>query len=143
MTKKQFAFYAIMALCAAVLFIAAPDIADAQTIISGELAEKVTEKTDLSNETSPVQTASIIIGALLNALGLISVGIILFAGFKWMTAQGNQSQVEDAQKTLRYAVIGLVIILGSYGIALFVFDQIESATSFAGASPAETAETEE
>ena len=142
MTKKTLGISSIILLFVGMLFLIAPESADAQTIISDNLVEKVTDTTDLSNDTSPVQTASIIIGAFLNALGLISVGIILFAGFKWMTAQGNQSQVEDAQKTLRYAIIGLVIILGSYGIALFVFDQIESATSFAGASPAETVEAE-
>ncbi len=57
-------------------------------------------------------------------LGMIAVGIILFAGFKWMTAGGNDEAVEGAQKMLIQGVVGLVIIIAAYLIAGVVINII-------------------
>ena len=69
-----------------------------------------------------------IIVVILGFLGLIAVVLILIGGFMWMTAGGNEEKVADARKTLQAAVIGLLIILASYGISLYVFVIIEGAT---------------
>ncbi|HLD21359.1 MAG TPA: hypothetical protein VJB65_00495 [Patescibacteria group bacterium] len=79
---------------------------------------------------SPTAIAMVIIGAFLGVLGIIAVSLILYAGFKWMTAAGNQEQVKKAQEMLKNAVIGLLIILASYGIALYIFSILETATGF-------------
>jgi len=66
---------------------------------------------------------------VLGFLGIIAVVLILYAGFKWMTSQGNEDQVGDAKKIIIASVIGLVIILSAYIIANFVISQIHSATT--------------
>jgi len=53
-------------------------------------------------------------------LGLACVILIMLAGFKWMTAAGNEKAVEDAKGTLKNAAIGLIIILAAWGITLYV-----------------------
>jgi len=57
----------------------------------------------------------------LGFLGLVTVIIILYGGFIWMTSQGDAAKVEKAKKILTNAIIGLIIILSAYMIVAFIF----------------------
>ncbi|MDD2758570.1 MAG: hypothetical protein PHD72_04370 [Patescibacteria group bacterium] len=61
-----------------------------------------------------------IIRIALGLVGIVLVVIIIYGGFLWMTAGGNEEQIGKAKKVLTNAVIGLVIILSAYAIVLFV-----------------------
>jgi hypothetical protein len=69
-----------------------------------------------------------VVTALLGFLGIIAILIILWGGFKWMTAAGNEEKVGEAKKILTAGIIGLVIIFVSYALAAFVITQLMSAT---------------
>lgn len=69
-----------------------------------------------------------VINVALGFLGVIAVGIILYGGFKWMTAAGNEDKVEESKKLLGAGVIGLIIVLSAWAIATFILGQIYSAT---------------
>lgn len=79
------------------------------------------------------QDPRIIISKIINTimlfLGIIAVVLVLVAGFKWMTAAGNEDQVSSAKNLLGQAAIGLVIILASWGIAQFILDTLVNATN--------------
>ncbi len=47
----------------------------------------------------------------------VIVFFIIFAGFKYVTAQGNPGKIEEATTTLTYAIIGGVLILAAVAIA--------------------------
>ena len=70
-----------------------------------------------------------VINFALGFLGVIAVALILFGGFKWMTAAGNEEKVEEAKKLLGAGVIGLIIILAAWAIATFIIGQIYTATT--------------
>ncbi len=57
---------------------------------------------------------------ILNVLLVLAVPIIIFfiifAGFTYVTAQGNPEKIKTATRSLTYAIIGAVLILG--GVAL-------------------------
>lgn len=80
------------------------------------------------NKNDPRVIAANIIKFLLGFLGIIAVVIILFAGFKWMTAGGDSKSIDAAKGLLKDGVIGLVIILSSWAIANFVIDQLLNVT---------------
>ena len=65
-----------------------------------------------------------IIKVALGFLGLLAVIFILYGGFVWMTAGGNQDKIVKARKILINAAIGLLIILSSYALASYIFKQI-------------------
>ena len=65
-----------------------------------------------------------IIQIALSFLGALALVIIMYAGFKWMTSGGEEDKIEAAKKTLRDAIIGLVIILASWAIVTFVLTQL-------------------
>jgi Zn-dependent protease with chaperone function len=69
-----------------------------------------------------------IVSILLGFLGIIAILIVLYGGFTWMIAGGNEEKVGQAKKIISAGVIGLVIIFISYAIATFVINQLISAT---------------
>ncbi len=79
-------------------------------------------------EKDPRAIAAAVINVALGFLGIIAVIIILLGGFKWMTAAGNEDKVAEAKKLMAAGVIGIVIILAAWGLALFVLDALLNAT---------------
>ncbi len=59
---------------------------------------------------------------ILRTVGLLVTAFIVFAGFKYMLAQGDPNQMASAKKTITNALIGLVIALMSIIIVNFVFN---------------------
>jgi len=88
---------------------------------------KIQEITGL-DERDPRGIAASVINVALGFLGIIAVGLILYAGFKWMTAAGSDDKITEARKLLVAGVIGLIIILAAFAIANFVLTQLIMAT---------------
>jgi hypothetical protein len=65
-----------------------------------------------------------LVGLILSFIGIIFLLLTVYAGFLWMTAQGNASQVEKAKDLLINAIIGLVIVTAAYSITIFVGEQL-------------------
>jgi hypothetical protein len=74
------------------------------------------------------QTVMNIITYVLGLLGLIAVVMILYGGFIWMTAGGNEDKVDTAKQIISSAAIGLVIILISWAIVTFVVGTARNVT---------------
>lgn len=80
-------------------------------------------------------TAARIISAAMGLMGTIMVIILIYAGYEWMTAGGNDDKVSEAKKRITYAIIGLAIILSAYAITRFVSTQLFQATTGTYYSP--------
>jgi hypothetical protein len=74
-------------------------------------------------------TIASIINVALSLLGIIVLVIIIYGGFLWMTAGGNDEKVSEAKKWIFGGIIGLVIILSAYAIASFVISNLVGATT--------------
>lgn len=73
-------------------------------------------------------TIGTLINVFLGILGVIFLILIIYAGFLWMTAAGNDSQVGKAKNIMITSVVGLVILLSAYAISDFVITQLSEAT---------------
>jgi hypothetical protein len=82
--------------------------------------------TDTTN--TPEKIISTIINVVLGFLGVIFLFLIIYAGFMWMTARGNEQQLDKAKDTLTAAIIGLIIIASAYAISYFVVSKISDQT---------------
>ncbi|MEI8360849.1 MAG: pilin [bacterium] len=80
------------------------------------------------NKNDPRIIIANVIKFMLGFLGIIAVIIILFAGFKWMTAGGDSKKIDEAKDLMKNGVMGLIIILSSWAIANFVIDQLLNVT---------------
>ncbi|MEY4722685.1 MAG: hypothetical protein RLZZ324_198 [Candidatus Parcubacteria bacterium] len=65
-------------------------------------------------------------------LGVVIVVLIIYAGFIWMTAQGNPEQVKRAKGILTNAVIGLGIISAAFSITYFIISALGAANGGIG-----------
>jgi mannose/fructose/N-acetylgalactosamine-specific phosphotransferase system component IIC len=74
------------------------------------------------------ESLGMLISVLLGVLGIIFLVLVIWAGFLWMTAGGDDKKVGKAKGILVTAVIGLVILLSAYAISSFVLNQLIEAT---------------
>ncbi len=69
---------------------------------------------------NPASIAGNVVGAGLQFIGGLFFILIIYGGLLWMTARGNEQQVEKAKNLIITAVIGLVIVLSAYAITSFI-----------------------
>ncbi len=67
-----------------------------------------------------------VILALISILGVIFVVLIVYAGFKWMLAQGDETKTKEALSLITNSIIGLAIILAAYAISYFVISTLKA-----------------
>jgi hypothetical protein len=115
-------FFALLA----VFFICHPAYAQADQMTA------VAESAGLST-TDAVVIVARLIRWFLTFLGIIAVVLIMYAGWVYMTSQGEPAKTEKAKTIIRNAIIGLLIILSSYAITSFIVGQLtDSSTSSSG-----------
>jgi len=82
------------------------------------------EATMLAGNTDIRVIIARIIRAVLGLLGIITVGLIMYAGFTIMTAGGNEEKISRGKKIITNAVIGLIIIMSAFTIVQFVLNAL-------------------
>lgn len=73
-----------------------------------------------------------IITVVFSLLGLVFLFLTLYAGYLWMTAMGDSKKVQKAKDILTQSVIGLIIMVLSYGISYYVVGVIGFSGGFGG-----------
>lgn len=56
-------------------------------------------------------------------VGIVAVVMIIFGGYRYITAGGDSGKVSTAQTTIIYAIIGLIIVALAQVIVRFVLSQ--------------------
>ena len=78
----------------------------------------------------PVLAGSII-GTALSMISVIFFILMIYGGFLWMTAHGDDAMVKKAQDTITAAIIGIIVILAAYAITNYITTSV-----VAGPAPA-------
>lgn len=60
---------------------------------------------------------------------LVAVFFIIYSGYKFVTAQGNPKEIEDAKKMLLWTVIGTAILIGAHVISAAIKATVDSLSS--------------
>lgn len=96
-----------------------------------------------ANPTGNVDTRVIFGSAIrvtLGFLGTFTLAVFFYGGYLWLTSAGSSDKVQKGTQTMLYAVIGLFIIFGAYGILNTVISGIlGGATAPASSGPTITA----
>ena len=114
----------VFSLLAPALMLAAMPVVHAQGINLG--TNFVTNEINFATG-DPREAALSLVKLLMTFLGIIAVVIILYGGFLWMTAAGNEDKVDQSKKLILAAVIGLIVILSAYLIIEFVVTNVSNA----------------
>ena len=78
---------------------------------------------------TPEQIIGRIIKYILQFTGIVFFILMVYAGFIWMTAQGDEKKIKEAQGTIKAAVIGILIVAMAYGITSYVLTNVSGAAS--------------
>lgn len=106
------------------LFLVAPTLA---LNLGTSEATKTAQNAGYSPDTSEVtfsQNIGIVIRAALSLVGVIFLVLMVYAGYLWMTARGEEAQIDKAKKIISSSIIGLIILLAAYSITTFVVPRI-------------------
>ena len=78
--------------------------------------DPITSPTGYSGEGGLGNLLTNVATTVVMAAGILLFGMLIFGGITWLTAQGNEDQVEKAQRIISNAVIGLVIVIAAFFI---------------------------
>jgi len=89
--------------------------------------DSVGENSELKGD-DPFEIIAKLVNIALGLLGIVFFLLLLFAGWKWMTARGDTGKTEEATKLITQAVVGLIIILSAKAISTFAIEQLVNST---------------
>ena len=77
-----------------------------------------------TSESGDIQTVvGQIINAALTLVGTLFFALMVYAGYLWMTARGDEPTIEKAKEIIKTSIIGLVILVSAYAITVFVTER--------------------
>lgn len=100
--------------------------------LSGSVSAQVSKGIDTAT-TSEMKGKSIdgdkgliktVVNVLLWAVGILSVIMIIFSGFRYITSSGDASKTKSAQSTLIYSVVGLIVAIMAWAIVNMVINRL-------------------
>ncbi len=96
---------------------------DLQGQINAQLGGATT-KAEVGAPVDPREATAALVSVFLSILGTVFLILIILSGYWLVTARGEEEKIERAQKTVRSAIIGLIIVLLAYAITIFVSARI-------------------
>lgn len=72
---------------------------------------------ELKTDQSVPQIVGNILNAALSLIGVLLLVYLIYAGFLWMTAGGDEGKVKQATSMIRNSIIGILIITLSFVLA--------------------------
>jgi hypothetical protein len=79
------------------------------------------------SETALAETIGSIIAKFLEIIGIVFLIYMIYGGWIWMKAKGNEEQVTRARNILTNSIIGIVIIMGAYALTFFIMKSLGAA----------------
>ena len=70
-----------------------------------------------------------VVDIILGITGALAALFIIIGGIRYMASQGNAEATEAAKHTILYSVIGLLVIVLSFIIVIFVSEQLAPAVA--------------
>jgi hypothetical protein len=90
----------------------------------GKPLEDVAHDAGYKDDVQPEVLIGRVIRIALSFLGVVFFVLMLYGGFLWMTAAGNEDRVTKAKNLIIAAVTGMIIVLASYAISFFILREL-------------------
>lgn len=81
----------------------------------------------VQSDTALAETIGSIIAKVLEIIGIVFLLFMIYGGWIWMKAKGNEEQVTRAREILTNSVIGILIIVTAYLLTFFVLKSLGAA----------------
>lgn len=76
---------------------------------------------------APEMVIGQIIQGLMVLIGVIFGVLIVYGGYLWMIARGNEDYIKKAKGILEAAIIGFILVVGAYAITNYIVDKVITA----------------
>ena len=128
---KKMILSALIVVCSVFGF-SAISVASLPTNVSAQAANSVVKKgiktattADMENKSIAGEGGliSILINFLLWAVGILSVVMIIFSGFRYITSAGDAAKTKSAQTALTYSIVGLIVAVLAWVIVKMILRQ--------------------
>ncbi len=109
-----------------VLFISLPKIVLANHISlhNSDATLKIVTGRSGVEQTDVATFIGSIINGVLGLVGLMFFILMFYGGFQWITSRGEEDKVKKSQNIILAAIIGLIIVVGSYAITNFITSRL-------------------
>ena len=120
-----------MILSALIVICSVFGVASLSTYVSAQAADGVKEgittatTTDMQNKSIAGEGGliSVLINFLLWTVGVLSVVMIIFSGFRYITSAGDAAKTKSAQTALTYSIVGLIVAVLAWVIVKMILRQ--------------------
>ena len=128
---KKMILSALIVVCSVFGF-SAISVASLPTNVSAQAANSVVKKgittattADMKNKSIAGEGGliSILINFLLWTVGVLSVVMIIFSGFRYITSAGDAAKTKSAQTALTYSIVGLIVAVLAWVIVKMILRQ--------------------
>ena len=128
---KKMILSALIVVCSVFGF-SAISVASLPTNVSAQAANSVVKKgiktattADMENKSIAGEGGliSILINFLLWTVGVLSVVMIIFSGFRYITSAGDAAKTKSAQTALTYSIVGLIVAVLAWVIVKMILRQ--------------------
>ena len=127
--KTKYVFIAVLFFCFFVNLVNAATLENAFKTEAGDPLYNVAEQAGYDATARKVEPIiSTVIRTALSLVGVIFLVLMIYAGYLWMTASGNEEQVTKAKSLITASIIGLIIVVSAYAISYFVIETLCSRT---------------
>jgi len=127
----------ILAASFLIIFFMAGAVSAAASLIKPDAKDLINNQTqtvgeaggyEAGTDNSALYLVQTVISVFLGVIGVLLLVYLLYAGYNWMTAQGEEEKVTKAKDTIKRAIVGMIIIIAAYAISTFVMSRIEAGT---------------
>lgn len=127
---KKMILSALIVVCSVFGF-SAISVASLSTNVSAQAADGVKKgittatTADMGNKSIAGEGGliSILINFLLWTVGVLSVVMIIFSGFRYITSAGDAAKTKSAQTALTYSIVGLIVAVLAWVIVKMILRQ--------------------
>ena len=77
-----------------------------------------------TTDTSLSKNIGVAINMILSVVGVIFTVLMVYAGYTWMIARGDETKIDKAKKVITASIIGLIVTLAAYSITNFVVPRV-------------------
>lgn len=122
----------VLIVACSVFGFSAISVASLPTNVSAQAANSVVKKGITTATTADMENKSIagegglisiLINFLLWAVGILSVAMIIFSGFRYITSAGDAAKTKSAQTALTYSIVGLIVAVLAWVIVKMILRQ--------------------
>lgn len=83
----------------------------------------------VSTQSEPEPYIAKIIGIALSLVGVIFLMLMVYGGYVWMMAKGDETEAKKAQGIITMAIIGIIVVIAAYAATKFVVDRLIGAAT--------------